>query len=308
MMMRGCDLTNQDRDGYTAAHYAVERDDVEMLKALTVRFLCRVKPFSNDYIDQIYQQGLKSLTLRNRQGLTVFMLACFHQSIKCLDYLLDLKINDVHLQDQFGDTCLHYAVARRNEILVEKLITQCHADVNAGSCVRPSAFDILEFDREHQSFTDRSKEEKIQRLLIEHQAQTRCSLRRTYAKRKSSIDDAVIPVVPNVTFSSGENQIENARNYARLAVASENLGQIDDAEKNYQRARDSLRTDCVDRAIYADRIANIRIGQGDFQSASELIKEALNIRLKFEQNTDEIDKLERSLHSIEKRLSLSMNH
>lgn len=306
-MMRGCDLTNQDRDGYTAAHYAVERDDVEMLKALTVRFHCRVKPLSDEYIDQIYQRGFKSLTLRNRQGLTVFMLACFHQSMKCLDYLFDLKINDVHLQDKFGETCLHYAVARRNEVLVEKLITQCHADVNAGSCIRPSVLDVLDFNREHQRFTDRSKDENIQRLLVARQARNRCPLRRTCRKRKASIDDALIPVAANVNFSLIENQIENARNYARLASASQNVGQIDDAEKNYQRARDSLPTDCLDRAIYADRIAKIRIVHGDFQSASELIKEALSIRQKFEQNTDEIDKLERSLQSIEKRVSLSIN-
>ena len=187
-MMRGCDSTIQDRDGYTAAHYAVERDDVEMLKALLVRFHSRIKPFSDEYVDQIHQRGLKALSLRNRQGLTVFMLACYHQSLKCLDYLLELNINDVQLQDAFGDTCLHYAVARRNELLVKKLIEQCRADVNAGHCVRPSVLDVLHFNREQQRPTDRTKDDNIERFLLAHQARSRCPLRRTNLKRRASMD------------------------------------------------------------------------------------------------------------------------
>ena len=97
-MMRGCDTCAQDSDGYTAAHYAVERDDVEMLKALTIRFYSQTKPIPEDQIIAIHNQCLKALTIRNKQGLTVFMLACHHESIKCLDYLIGLNINDCNLE------------------------------------------------------------------------------------------------------------------------------------------------------------------------------------------------------------------
>lgn len=88
----------QDSDGYTAAHYAAERDNVEMLKALTTRFHSEIKIFSEEKTTLLYQRLLKALSLREKQGLTVFMLCCYHGSIKCLDYLLELNINDVNLQ------------------------------------------------------------------------------------------------------------------------------------------------------------------------------------------------------------------
>ncbi len=97
-MMRGCDTCAQDSDGYTAAHYAVERDDVEMLKALTVRFHSQAKAIPEEQIAAIHGQCLKALTLKEKQGLTVFTLACHHESIKCLDYLIENNINDSHLE------------------------------------------------------------------------------------------------------------------------------------------------------------------------------------------------------------------
>ena len=97
-MMRGCDLCSQDFDGYTAAHYAVERDDVEMLKALTIRFTQQTKPITEEQKTSIHNQCLKALTLKNKQGLTPFMLACHHESIKCLDYLIGLNINDCDIE------------------------------------------------------------------------------------------------------------------------------------------------------------------------------------------------------------------
>lgn len=102
MMMRECDTSAQDSDGYTAAHYAVERDDVEMLKALTMKFHIQTKPISEEKINQIHHNCLRALTIKENRNLTVFMLACFHGSIKCIDYLLtELKINDCHLEVKF---------------------------------------------------------------------------------------------------------------------------------------------------------------------------------------------------------------
>jgi ankyrin repeat protein len=98
LMMRGCDTCAQDSDGYTAAHYAIERDDVEMLKALTLRFHSQAKPISEEQITNIHQLSLKALTLRDKQGLTPFMLACHHESVKCLNYLIEININDCNLE------------------------------------------------------------------------------------------------------------------------------------------------------------------------------------------------------------------
>ena len=102
LMMRGCDTCLQDADGYTAAHYAVERDDVEMLKALTVRFQSQARPISEEQVTNIHQRCLHALTVREKRGLTVFMLACYRDSMKCLTYLLELNINDSQLQVNFN--------------------------------------------------------------------------------------------------------------------------------------------------------------------------------------------------------------
>ncbi len=98
LMLRGSDPCAQDSDGYTAAHYAVERDDIEMLKALTLRFYSETKAISEGEITAIHEKCLKSLSLKENQGLTVFMLACQHESLKCLDFLIGLDINDSNLQ------------------------------------------------------------------------------------------------------------------------------------------------------------------------------------------------------------------
>lgn len=98
MMMRGCDPCAQDIDGYTPAHYAVERDDVEMLKALTVRFHSQARPIPEEQIENTHRECLRALTMKTNQGLTVFMLACHHESLKCLTYLIELNVNDTHLE------------------------------------------------------------------------------------------------------------------------------------------------------------------------------------------------------------------
>jgi ankyrin repeat protein len=96
--MRGCDPCAQDQDGYTPIHYAIERDDVEMLKALTTRFCSEIKLFSEEKIMMIHNDCLKAISIRQKYGLTGFMLACYQQSIKCLNYLHGLEINDVDLR------------------------------------------------------------------------------------------------------------------------------------------------------------------------------------------------------------------
>ena len=53
-------------------------------------------------LEQIFQRGLEALRKRNRDNLTVFMLAVHRQSMKSLNYLLELNINDVDLLVKFS--------------------------------------------------------------------------------------------------------------------------------------------------------------------------------------------------------------
>ncbi|CAF1447026.1 unnamed protein product, partial [Didymodactylos carnosus] len=143
LLMRGADPCAQDKDGYTPAHYAVERDDVEMLKALTVRFHIKSKALPHNQINKIRRNCYRSLVIReNFGGMIAFMLACFKEATKCIVYIHQFKMDHVNTQDIFGDTSLMYAVARNNKQLTEYLISECKADVNGGSVTRPSALDI----------------------------------------------------------------------------------------------------------------------------------------------------------------------
>jgi len=98
LLMHGCDPCSQDNEGYTAAHYAAERDDVQMLRALTTRFCSQIQLVPEQQATATHELCLKALSIREKHGLTVFMLSCQHQSMKCLNYLLELKINDANLQ------------------------------------------------------------------------------------------------------------------------------------------------------------------------------------------------------------------
>ena len=329
-MMRGCDVRVQDSDGYTAAHYTVERDDVEMLKALTMRFSTQVKCFSEQYVNDVYEQGIQALSLRNHQGLTVFMLACYHGSIKCVQYLLELNINDAHrkvgvpmmlpidrmkstlplsLQDHLGDTCLHYAVARHNAALVELLLAKCQADVNGGDETRPSVFDVFQFNRDDEKLQDRSNDDTIEKCLRSHLARHRCRLRRKLNKRKRSLSSAEPsesnPVCAVDDDLSRLSPVERARYYARLALVSKNQGDLLDAGENYQRAMECLKNDALDRAIYAASLAMIHIDLGEHSSALERLQEALAVRKRFEQDTEEIQQLQRLIDQIQQYLAFN---
>lgn len=137
-MIRGCDLCAQDNDGYTAAHYAVERDDAEMLKALTMPFSSQVKSFAEHQVKNVYEKGIQALALRSHQGLTVFMLACYHGSLKCVEYLRTLNINDAHQkvrmqrvglsgQNQKPSLVLSLGSVRRHMFALCSGTSQCHA-------------------------------------------------------------------------------------------------------------------------------------------------------------------------------------
>ncbi|CAF3653798.1 unnamed protein product [Rotaria sordida] len=302
LMMFRCDPCCQDIDGYTAAHYAVERDDAEMLKALTMLIHSQIKIFSEEQTNAIHERCLKALSIREKQGLTVFMLACHHESIKCLDYLLELNINDVNLQDNFGDTCLHYAVARRNENLVMKLLNQCNANINGGDNTRPSVLDVLQYNREQRKPFDRAQDDSIKQILLSHNALNRCQVRRIVKKRKHSCDNDE-SVKSNLTSrtdnESTNSQIETARNYARTALSLQNQSKFNDAEEYYKRAMNSIPNDILDWTDYAFNLALIHIIHGENQSALDLLQQALKVRQQFENETEDIEKIQRAINNIQ---------
>ncbi|CAF1180545.1 unnamed protein product [Didymodactylos carnosus] len=204
LLMSGVDPCAQDHDGYTAAHYAVEKDNVEMLKALTVRFHPQVKTFSDRQVYEIHKNCVRALSIReNHGGLIPFMLACYKQSINCARYIQRLQMDqmDVNTQDRFGDTSLHYAVARNNMDLTTLLIVEFKADVNGGNSSRPSSLDIAVFN--HHS--------ELKELLLVNNAKSRCLIKRIMQKRKDmqhdiegKLEELTIGDAPISTTLTGE--------------------------------------------------------------------------------------------------------
>ncbi|CAF1466920.1 unnamed protein product [Adineta steineri] len=304
LMLRECDPCAQDIDGYTAAHYAVERDDVEMLKALTLRFHTQAKPISEEKITTIHNKCCKALSLKEKNGLTTFMLACQHESLKCLDYLIELNINDSNLEDKFGDTCLHYAVGRRNKNLVEKLLDTCKADANGGQQLRPSVLDILQYNRAQQKPFERTKDDDIERLLLSYGAKNRYSIRRITSKRKGS-DDNNESITSNLACLSIDlktnAQIETARSYARLGSSFEAKGDLKAAQENFQHAMMYTPDNTLEWATYALRSALIHMTYGEKQSALELLQPALYISKQHEEDSQDIGQIQQAIDQIQRQ-------
>ena len=209
-------------------------------------------------------------------------------------------------KDNFGDTCLHYAVALRNEILVNKLVNQCDADVNGGDNKRPSVLDMLQFNRERQEPFDRTKDDLIEQILLANNAVNRCGVRSFINKRKRTLDndESIISDLACLTPDLVANtQIATARNYARIALSFEKNGDINSAQEFYKRAMDTVPNDILDWANYACHVAIMYTIHGENQSALDLLQCALTLRKKFENETEEINKIQRTIDNITKKTS-----
>ncbi|CAF1281583.1 unnamed protein product [Didymodactylos carnosus] len=189
LLMREVDTCATDKDGYTAAHYAAEKDDLEMLKALTTKVHSQVKlPPSN--VEKIHANCMKALTITEKFGRTVFMLACCKGAINCARYVheqqsynnvnlttvekSDSRLNS-HDSDAYGDTSLHYAIAHNHKNLTEFLVNECQSDVNGGDEKRPSPLDIALFNRNTE----------LENLLLSKNGKSRFQIKRESKKRKS---------------------------------------------------------------------------------------------------------------------------
>ncbi|CAF1593383.1 unnamed protein product, partial [Didymodactylos carnosus] len=191
LLLRNVDPCAQDNDGYTAAHYAVERDDVEMLKALTVRFHLTIKIFSDIEITKIQNRCLEALGIQEFSSeLNVFMLACKQQAVNCIKYLHELEIDNFNTKDKYGDTALHYVVSRNNALLTNFLIHEYKMDTNGGDIDRPSVLDIACYN---QNLT-------IQQKLLDHNARSRCLIE-TQTQPNENITEKENISVPSTIIS-----------------------------------------------------------------------------------------------------------
>ena len=96
------------------------------------------------------------------------------------------------------------------------------------------------------------------------------------------------------------SQIETAKNHARLALSLEINGDINGAQEYYTAAMNSVSNDTLDWANYAFSIALIHIAREENQLALSLLKQALAIRKRFENDSDEIGKIQRAIDNIQK--------
>jgi tetratricopeptide (TPR) repeat protein len=201
---------------------------------------------------------------------------------------------------------LHYAVARRNQILIEKLIKTCKADVNGGDKMRPSILDVLQYNRVQQKPFERNKDDEIEQLLLSYDAKNRCSLRRVVGKRKGSTDNdqSIISNLASLSIDLTTNaQLETARSHARMASSLQTKGDLKGAQESYKQAMMYAPDDTLDWATYAFYAALVHIARGERQLALELLQKALNIRKPLEKTSEDIDRIQLTIDKLQQQTS-----
>ncbi|CAF1085192.1 unnamed protein product [Didymodactylos carnosus] len=164
LLMREVDSCARDKDGYTAAHYAAEKDDLEMLKALTMKFHDKVKTLASSNVEKIYASCMEALTITEKS-------ACNKTAMKCVRYLHEQQPHtNVNQTDIFGDTSLHYAIAHNHKNLTEFLVIECQCDINGGSEKRPSPLDIAIFNQKAELVNFLLSKNGKSRFQIKHES------------------------------------------------------------------------------------------------------------------------------------------
>ena len=106
LVEHGANIHLQDKDGCTCLHFAAEGGRVEMVTKLLG---IGVKE-NQDYVNA-----------RNHSGSTPLMRTCYNGHVNVATYLVEQGAN-IHLQDEDGDTCLHYAAEGGHVEVVSKLL------------------------------------------------------------------------------------------------------------------------------------------------------------------------------------------
>lgn len=174
------------------------------------------------------------------------------------------------------------------------MLNQCQADVNGGDPSRPSVLDIVQFNREQQRMFDRDIDDSIEQMLLSHQAVNRSQIKRTnQPKRALDHDEATV-----FDHLSLDSRIRTARNYARLAVVSENNGDLPTRDDFYRRAMNTAPTNTLDWADYTGKVAMIHQIRGENQIALDLFQRVLTVRKQLENQSDEIDRIEDTIQEL----------
>lgn len=185
--------------------------------------------------------------------------------------------------------------------MVEKLINLCHANVNGGNPTRPSALDIVQYNREQQKPADRVKDDEIEELLLNHQARHRCIIRRVMNKRKgpSDTDETVVSNMACLSIDlPGNADLETARSHARIAATVRERGDIPTAEQNYKQAMIYTPVNTLEWATYARCLADLYTGRGDHALAVDLFQGAIDVRRRLEINSEEINQIQQTIDQI----------
>ena len=106
LVEHGANIHLQDKNGDTCLHYASERGHVEVVSKL----LAVGAKENPDYVNA-----------RNNSGTTPLLITCYNGHMNVATYLVEHGAN-IHLQDEGGDTCLHYASERGHVEVVSKLL------------------------------------------------------------------------------------------------------------------------------------------------------------------------------------------
>lgn len=185
--------------------------------------------------------------------------------------------------------------------LVQLLLNQCYADINGGDQERPSVLDVTQFVLRQQKSLERSGNDEIERLLLSRGARNRRTIRLQNIKRKG-LNDRGESMATNLASLSLElpinGSIETSREYARLAVSLQEQGDLDGALNNFRNALEHSPEETLDSADYANKIAVILQTRGQNQEALEIITRALNIRIKIEGSSEEINRLKLAVDNL----------
>ena len=106
LVEHGANIHLQDKDGDTCLHYAAEGGHVEVVSKL----LAVGAKENQDYVNA-----------RNNSGTSPLMETCSNGHMNVATYLVEHGAS-IHLQDEDGDTCLHYAARGGHVDVVSQLL------------------------------------------------------------------------------------------------------------------------------------------------------------------------------------------
>ncbi|XP_071476544.1 NF-kappa-B inhibitor alpha-like [Diadema antillarum] len=132
LVVAGASLDIQDPHGNTALHLACQRRNTECVQALTTRVNpIEVKNTLRSGMQREHPNLTQQFRLKNYDGLTCIHLATLMNNVRLLKYLTALGADVNEPDGKSGRTALHYAVEMNEFNLVQELIANLNANVDA---------------------------------------------------------------------------------------------------------------------------------------------------------------------------------